>query len=211
VVEHSQPRLTLTGVGAMRSPRFRPAGLLVDYAGQRVMIDGGGDEDVGPCPVWLTTDERAELMPALRRRARVLGVAVSARAVCLGRLVIEPRPVVHTSHPTYGYLLAAGDVTAVWAPEFWQFPAWAAETDLMFADGAGWARPIRFARGVGGHACVLDVAAQARRYHVRRLVFAHLGRPTLRALDQGLAPAYGEIGHDGQRFVLARQDLQSSR
>jgi hypothetical protein len=36
-------RLMLTGVGAMNSPRFAPAGLLVDHEGPRVMIDGGLD------------------------------------------------------------------------------------------------------------------------------------------------------------------------
>lgn len=34
-------QLTLLGVGAMRSPRFAPAGLLVANAGIRVAFDGG--------------------------------------------------------------------------------------------------------------------------------------------------------------------------
>lgn len=42
----------------------------------------------------------------------------------------------------------------------------------MFAEAAGWSRPIRFAGGAGGHA-------------VKRLVFAHIGRSTIRALDRG--------------------------
>jgi hypothetical protein len=54
-------------------------------------------------------------------------------------------------------------------------PEWAAEVDLMFADAAGWRRPIRFAGGVGGHACVAETAEQAHRHGVRRLVFAHIG------------------------------------
>lgn len=29
------------GIGAMRSPRYRPAGLLVEYDGTRVMLEGG--------------------------------------------------------------------------------------------------------------------------------------------------------------------------
>jgi DNA ligase D-like protein (predicted 3'-phosphoesterase) len=33
--------MTLLGIGAMRSPRYRPAGLLVESSGTRVMIDGG--------------------------------------------------------------------------------------------------------------------------------------------------------------------------
>ena len=39
--ETGEPRLTLLGVGAMNSPRYAPAGLLVECGGSRVMIDGG--------------------------------------------------------------------------------------------------------------------------------------------------------------------------
>lgn len=52
-------------------------------------------------------------------------------------------------------------------------------------EAAGWARPIRFAKGAGGHAPALEVAGQAVRHGVRRLVFAHIGRPTITALDTG--------------------------
>jgi GNAT superfamily N-acetyltransferase len=97
-------------------------------------------------------------------------------------LRIEPRPVIHTSHPTVGYEILAAGRRAVWAPEFWEFPAWARGADLMFAEAAGWNRPIRFTGGVGGHLGVLQVAEEARRMGVRRLVFAHIGRPTIRAL-----------------------------
>ena len=51
--------------------------------------------------------------------------------------------------------------SAVWAPEFWAFPAWAAGVDLMFADAAGWGRAIRFTHGAGGHMPALQVAGQA--------------------------------------------------
>jgi hypothetical protein len=34
-------------------------------------------------------------------------------------------------------------------------------------------------------------------------VFAHIGRPTLRALDRGEGPPFGEFATDGQRFVVA--------
>jgi hypothetical protein len=34
--------MTLLGVGAMNSPRYAPAGLLVEYRTHRVMLDGGG-------------------------------------------------------------------------------------------------------------------------------------------------------------------------
>jgi ribonuclease BN (tRNA processing enzyme) len=92
-------------------------------------------------------------------------------------------------------------VTVVWAPEFYEFPAWVRAADLMYAEAAAWNRPIRFAGGVGGHLDVLAVARAARRARVRRLVFAHIGRPTIRALDRGLRPPFGEFAIDGQVFI----------
>ena len=68
--------------------------------------------------------------------------------------------------------------------------------DLLFADAAGWSRPIRFAGGVGGHAPALDVASQAQKLGVRRLIFAHIGKPTIRAIDQGAEVPFGEFGSD---------------
>jgi len=48
--------------------------------------------------------------------------------------------------------------------------------DLMFADAAGWRR------GAGGHAAALGTIEHARQQRVRRLVPAHIGRPTIRGL-----------------------------
>lgn len=73
----------------------------------------------------------------------------------------------------------------------------------MFAEAAGWARPIRFARGAGGHAPAPAVAEQAARYGVRRLVFAHIGRPAIAALDAGQVPPFGEIGVEGGRYTTS--------
>ena len=68
-------RLTLLGIGAMASPRYKPAGVLVEYGGARVMIDGGpGSAPDGPLDAWLVTDERCELMPRIRRLARARGI-----------------------------------------------------------------------------------------------------------------------------------------
>jgi hypothetical protein len=197
--------LVTVGVGAQNSPRFAPAGLLVAHRGARVMIDGGpGAAPAGPLDAWLVCDARSELRSALRRLAGGRGLA-PAVAPFEGRgLRIEPRAVVHTSHPTFGYVLEAGGAKVVWAPEFLIFPRWAAGADLMFAEAAGWDRPIRFAGGVGGHLGALAVAAAARRARVRRLVLAHIGRPTLRAMAAGHRPPFGQLGHDGQVFV-ARQ------
>lgn len=199
-----QVQFTLLGVGAMNSPRYQPAGLLVEYAGGRLLIDGGPETAAAvPRPVgWLVTDERAELMPRIRRQARSTGVTVGVAAAALDGISVVPRPVLHTSHPTYGYLISGPGMLAVWAPEFWEFPDWVGGADLLFAEGAGWRSPIRFRGGVGGHAAALAVAEQARAAGVRRLVFAHLGRPTIRAIDAGQRPPFGEFGHDGQQFVL---------
>ena len=113
---------------------------------------------------------------------------------------------VHTSHPTFGYLIQAPEGTVVWAPEFFEFPGWVHGAGLLFAEAAGWQRPIRFADGVGGHLHVPAVAEAARRHRVGRLVFAHIGRPTIRAIDRGERPAFGEFARDGQVFrVMGRR------
>ena len=196
-------RLTLLGVGAMNSPRFAPAGLLVEYGDSRVMLDGGpGAEPSAPLNAWLVTDARAELIRQIRERASVLGVVPAVeRYTGVGSLEIAPRRVEHTSHPTYGYLIAAEGRRIAWAPEFWRFPGWAAKADLLFADAAGWDRPIRFARGVGGHVAAVAMAEEARRRGVRRLVLAHIGRPTIRAMDAGKRPPFGTYGRDGGTYL----------
>jgi hypothetical protein len=193
---------TLLGIGAMNSPRYAPAGLLVERGPVRVAVDGGpGAEPDGPLAAWLVTDQHAELIAALRRLAAARGLSPVVGAYRASGLDITPHPVVHTSHPTYGYLIEADGHRVVWTPEFFEFPAWAASADLMFAEAAGWARPIRFARGAGGHAPALAVAEQAARHGVRRLVFAHIGRPTIAALDAGQVPPFGEIGAEGGRYT----------
>lgn len=196
-------RCTLLGVGAMRSPRFRPAGLLVSFGRHRVMLDGGpGAEPPGPVDAWLVCDDTAELATPIRRSAARYGATAAVDRHLAGDLSIAPRPVVHTSHPTYGYLIEAAHRRVVWAPEFWQFPEWAAGADLMFADAAGWTRPIRFRGGVGGHACAVDVARDAEGRRVRRLVFAHIGRPSVRAIDAGHRPPFGQWGEEGRTYVV---------
>jgi hypothetical protein len=197
-------RLTLLGVGAMNSPRYAPAGLLVEHECTRVAIDGGaGAVPDGPLARWLVTDERAELIAQLRRQAAAYHLAPHAGRYTAGGLDITPHPVAHTSHDTFGYLIEACGRRAAWAPEFLEFPEWAAGVDLMFADAAGWARPIRFAHRAGGHAAALDVAQQAARQGVGRLVFAHIGRPTIAAINAGHLPPFGEFGADGVVYTLS--------
>jgi hypothetical protein len=196
-------RLVTLGVGAQASPRYAPAGLLVAHAGTRLMLDGGpGAVPPGPLDAWLVTDERGELMTAIRRLARARGLLPYAGPLRRRALRVTAWPVVHTSHPTCGYRIEAAGRTVVWAPEFYEFPAWARGADLMFAEAAAWDRPIRFAGGVGGHLDVLSIARAAQRAGVRRLVFCHIGRPTIRARDRGLTPPFGEFATDGQMFVV---------
>lgn len=189
--------MTLLGIGAMASPRYRPAGLLVEYGKVRVMIDGGPRAlAAGPLDAWLLTDEHGELVAAIRRLARRRAITPMVGRFAHRRLSIVPRRVTHTSHPAFGYLIQAPRKLAVWAPEFYRFPRWARGADVMFAEAASWSRPIRFRGGVGGHAAVIDVARWARKAGVRRLVLAHIGRPTIRALDRGEPPPFGEIGKE---------------
>ncbi len=164
VGSHSVLRLKLLGVGAMNSPRYAPAGLLVEYG-------------------EVSSYERSGLR-------------------------VEPRSVVHTSHPRFGYLITTHGRSVAWAPECLEFPAWATGVDLMFADAAGWRRQIRFAHRAGGHAAVLDLAPDAQQLGVRRLVFAHIGRPTIRAMDRGERPSFGEFGHAGQTYAPWNSDMQ---
>jgi hypothetical protein len=187
----------------MKSPRYRPAGLLVTWTTHNVMLDGGGPADPRcSLDAWLVSDEHAELMPQIRRRAAELSVSPAISHFHAEGVRFRPMPVLHTSHPTVGYLIETVQRRAAWAPEFWAFPEWATGVDLMFADAAGWDRPIRFAGGVGGHAYVRDVAVAAKCAGVRRLVFAHIGRPSIRAIDRGERPLFGQWGGDGVEFRL---------
>lgn len=116
-------RLKTLGVGAQDSPRYAPTGLLVSHAGTRVMIDGGPTaQPRGRVHAWLVTDERAELIAALRRLASAHRLTPVAQSAERGARLVERRPVVHTNHPTYGYRITDGTgATAVWAPEFLEF------------------------------------------------------------------------------------------
>jgi hypothetical protein len=201
-------RFVTLGVGAQASPRYAPAGLLVAHAGVRVMIDGGpGAIPPTELDAWLVTDERSELITPIRRMAAQRGLVPYAGAFQRGGLHIADRSVVHTNHPTCGYRIAGAGMTVVWAPEFYEFPRWARGADLMFAEAAAWNRPIRFAGGVGGHLDVQAITQAAKRQGIQRLVFAHIGRPTLRALDRGCAPSFGELARDGQVFVCPRRHV----
>ena len=203
-------RLTLLGVGAMNSPRYAPAGLLVEQGSTRVMIDGGpGAEPKRQLTAWLVTDDRGELLREIRKLARSRGLEPVVDSYSSGELSIKPRAVVHTNHDTYGYVIQAYGKKIVWAPEFFLFPRWAKGADLMFAEAAGWNRPILFRGGVGGHASVEQVARDALKSRIKRLVFAHIGRPTIKAIDVGKRPPFGEFGEDGGVYKLSASPKSS--
>jgi hypothetical protein len=187
----------------MNSPRYAPAGLLVEQAAVRVAIDGGpAAEPPDHLDAWLVTDLHAQLIGPLRHLAGVRGLRPEVARYGAACITIDPHPVAHTSHPTFGYLIVTDARRVVWAPEFLIFPAWASGADLMFAEAAGWDRPIRFAHGAGGHAPALDVAREAQASGVKRLVYAHIGRPTIAAIDAGRVPPFGEFGSDGAVYTL---------
>jgi hypothetical protein len=150
------------------------------------------------------------LIREIRKLAQLKKLEPEVRTYRSDGLTIEPRAVVHTSHPTWGYVIRVEGKKIVWAPEFLVFPSWAKGADLMFAEAAGWKRPILFRGAVGGHACVDQVARDAQRYKVKRLVFAHIGRPTIKAIDAGERPVFGKCGADGDIYSL-RDDGSFSR
>jgi hypothetical protein len=170
------------------------------------MLDGGPGAIVEDrLDAWLVTDKQAELRREIRKLAQVCGVEPQVAPYASHGLMLRPHPVVHTSHRTFGYLLSVGKRAVVWAPEFFRFPRWADGADLMFAEAAAWNRPIRFARGTGGHSCVLDIAREAQQHDVRRLIFAHIGRPTIRAIDAHQLLPFGEFGVEARTYrIMAR-------
>jgi hypothetical protein len=86
----------------------------------------------------------------------------------------------------------------------------AAGVDLMFSDAAGGNRAIRFVGGAGGHMPALQVAGQAREHRVARLVFAHIGRPSLRANRCRVPPAVRGMGRAGPHLPASFAPLTNS-
>jgi hypothetical protein len=200
-------RLILLGVGAMNSPRYQPAGLFIQHGKTSLMIDGGGAAPKHNLVAWLVTDEQGELIRAIRKLARPMHLEPSVDSFASDELSIEPHSVVHTSHAAYGYTIGACRKKIVWAPEFLKFPGWAEGADLMFAEAAAWNRPILFRGGVGGHAPVEQIARDAVKHEIKRLVFAHIGRPTIKALDAGKDVGFGEFGREGDLYVISRKRI----
>ena len=190
----------------MNSPRYEPAGLLVQHGKTCVMIDGGGAKPKHKIIAWLVTDERGELIREIRELARPMDLEPAVTGFSDG-LSIKPHLVIHTSHDAYGYTVEACGKKVVWAPEFLKFPRWAKGADLMFVEAAAWNRPILFRGGVGGHAPVAQVSRDAVKHEIKRLVFVHIGRPTIRAIDAGKRAAFGEFGRDGDLYLITRSGI----
>jgi hypothetical protein len=115
-------RLTLLGVGAMNSPVYAPAGLLIEYGRVRIMIDGGKwEEPKGKLSAWLVSYAKSELARELRIETRARGLEPQVEKYGAETLLIEPMPVVHTSHPTYGYLIKIPGAKIVWRLGFSSF------------------------------------------------------------------------------------------
>lgn len=87
----------------MASSRYGPAGLLVEHRRHRIMLDGGpGAAPEGRLDAWVITDARSELISRIRQLARQRGLEAAVGDYVAGDLAIRARPVVHTSHPTFG-------------------------------------------------------------------------------------------------------------
>ncbi len=178
-------RLILLGVGTAESPEHAPAGLLLEYGHLRVGFDGGpGSEPPENIDAWLVCGVHDALYPRLREIAQDTGMPEPAVVPYDHRpLRIEPLP---AGAPAYAYRISTGHRTAVWAPVFAEFPAWAAGADLVFADAAG------------GPEEIIDTATAAEGLGVRRLIFVRLGP----AADAMAAPPFGEWGVEGRAYRL---------
>jgi hypothetical protein len=183
------PRLILLGVGAVGSSRYAPAGLLLEYGHVRAGFDGGpGSEPPENIHAWLVCDVHSGFQPERRRIAHESAMPEPVVAPYdHPPLRIEPMPL--TSF-VYGYRITAGHRVGVWTPVIEEFPAWATGADLMLADGTD------------GQMSLGDIAAEAKRLQIRRLVFARLGDAAVTAMDEGKRPPFGEWGEEGRAYRL---------
>jgi len=183
-------RFTLMGVGSTRMLRYKPAGLLIEHAGRRIMLDGGeANPPKGNLDAWLVTDDHSASIAKIRKLAEDRGVEAMVGVFYADSTTIEPRLIHGAAGDAWGYLITTDGRKVAWAPSFKEFPGWADGADLMFAEAASWDM-------------VTTIAEQAKERGVKRLVFAHIGRSTLRALDKGETASFGEFGRDGDTFLV---------
>src|SRR4030095_3243153 len=99
------------------------------------MLDGGPSAvPGGKLDAWLVSDERSELMREIRQLAAAKALEPEVASYSINRLAIDPHLVTHTSHDAYGYVIKIENRKAIWAPEFFAFPTWAKDADIMFAE-----------------------------------------------------------------------------
>lgn len=185
-------RLTLLGAGAHESG-IAPSGLLIEANGQQVVLGAKGA---------LTSEVDAHLTTDPSEGGSV--------GVYAGQgLTVEPRMVQVGNQSGWGYKVTAAGRTISWAPRFSSWPAWADNSDVMFAEGAGWDSPYTSASGTV-HAGAIEVSRAAAEHGVKRLVVAHQGRATLAARAAGHSLPFGTLGVAGQSFTLRRDTLAAS-
>jgi len=203
VEKQSELKLTLIGTGALDSPR-KDECLLVEYQGQRILIDAGPDiqpKDVGELTDILVCDPESDFMKDARRLGEKYGIEPGVKSISEDGLKITPFKVKHTSHDTYGYKIEADNKTIIYAPEFFEFPTRQVKNaDIAILEGSAWSKPIVFTGKTGGHAAVLDSWEKAKEANVDRIIFTHIGKTTEAHLKD--AEEMGiEIGHDGQVII----------
>ncbi len=97
---------------------------------------GPGSAPRGPRDAGLGTDERAEPIRPIRRLAAATGldpcVGTFRRMGGGSRVCRWLTPVIRL----YGYRIRAQGHTVIWAPEFYEFPGWVRNADVMFAKAA---------------------------------------------------------------------------
>ena len=166
---------------------------------------GPGAEPHGSLDAWLVTDERAELIPAIRPLAAARDSGPRAAG-------FERNGLAHRDAPPWSTRIIRPAATgsgrrgtaSSGLPSSTSFPdGRVAPTSCSRGRPHGTIRSD-WPGGVGGHMDV-GVAREARRLGVKRLVFAHIGRPALRALARGERLPFGEVAADRQGFPVARR------
>jgi hypothetical protein len=173
------PKLTFIGTGALKSKRTGAA-LLINTPTKRVQIDAQSPQDIKHPDELLITDPKAWNARAAKKEGGTV------RKIQLADLTIEPKPVKHTSHPVFGYLIKSKTKTVAYAPEFWKIPKWAKGADVLIADGSSWSRPIIFKGKVGGHVAAKELVDQAKSMGIKRIILTHIGKNTEHALAKHL-------------------------
>jgi len=214
-VTKAELRAVTVGTGAMESSSRKDACLLVTDGDTALLFSAGPSilaEDVehytdNVDAIFVTDPEDDYEMRGARQLAEDLEAPLvtperDGQQWTYGSFRVTARRVVHTNHPTYGFVIQYGDQKLAWAPEFYRPPDWVEGCDVAFLEAAAWDRPITFAGGVGGHAAALDTLRWLKGKDVGQAIFVHVGQPTERAIEQGEVPDNMRIAEDDEEFVF---------